>query len=82
MELRPAANSMLFNQASIKTAPANLMLNTKPPAPELTLSAPVTKPTPAPLLKEPLPIKQVTTEKPKQTKKDKVNILLETFFLY
>lgn len=73
VELRPAANSMLFNQASIKAPPTNLVLNNRP-APELTLSTPATKPTPAPLMKEPLPIKQVTTEKPKQTKKDKVKL--------
>lgn len=71
VELRPAANSMLFNQASIKTPPSNMVLNNRP-SPDLNLSSVSSKPSPAPLLKETLPLKQVTTEKPKQLKKDKV----------
>lgn len=73
VELRPAANSMLFNQASIKSPASNMLLNNRPSA-DLALSSNNSKPAPAPLLKEPVPIKQVTTEKPKQTKRDKVSI--------
>ncbi|XP_044737371.1 eukaryotic translation initiation factor 4 gamma 2 [Chrysoperla carnea] len=80
LELRPAANSMLFKQTNIK--PVMLPLSSggnragdnvppqitppmmQPPAPTKTL--------PTPVLKEPpLIIKQPSLEKPKQTKKDK-----------
>lgn len=64
LELRP--NSMLFNKASVKT---NNIMNTRTIEPNFTHAV---KQPPAPLHKEPLPIKQVSSEKPKQSKKDKV----------
>jgi len=79
LELRPSANSMMFNQPSVNKQPTNMVLNSNrsPVTPDLnitTTNTNVNKPvmsTPTPLLKEPLPIKQASTEKPKQTKKDK-----------
>lgn len=65
VELRP--NSMLFNKASsVKT---NNMMNNRTMEPSFT--PPSMKQPPNTLLKEPLPIKQVPAEKPKQSKKDK-----------
>ncbi|KAK4887368.1 hypothetical protein RN001_003639 [Aquatica leii] len=64
LQLRPP---MLFNKASVKTS--NIM-NNRSMEPQLP-PAPTIKQTPAPLLKEPLPIKQASSEKPKQGKKDK-----------
>ncbi|KAI4463036.1 eukaryotic translation initiation factor 4 gamma [Holotrichia oblita] len=62
VELRPAPNS-LFNKA-VKT---NNIMNSKP----MDALPATPKQTPTPLLKESLPIKPVSAEKPKQTKKDK-----------
>ncbi|KAJ8986086.1 hypothetical protein NQ317_003381 [Molorchus minor] len=65
VELRP--NSMLFNKAS--SVKANNMMNSRTMEPSFL--APAVKQPPTALLKEPLPIKQVPAEKPKQSKKDK-----------
>ncbi|KRT81371.1 hypothetical protein AMK59_5561 [Oryctes borbonicus] len=62
VELRPAPNSL-----SNKAVKTNNIMNSKPIEP---LSA-TPKQTSTALLKESLPIKQVSTDKPKQTKKDK-----------
>ncbi|XP_017780283.1 PREDICTED: eukaryotic translation initiation factor 4 gamma 2 [Nicrophorus vespilloides] len=63
VELRPS--SMLFKQASVKS---NNIMNSRPLESTLAPKQPVS----TPLLKETtLPIKQVSTEKPKQTKKEK-----------
>lgn len=69
VELRP--NSMLITKASsLKT---NNMMNNRTMEP--TFSTPSVKSQPqTTLLKDPLPIKQVPVEKPKQSKKDKVFI--------
>ncbi|KAJ8971557.1 hypothetical protein NQ314_000644, partial [Rhamnusium bicolor] len=63
VELRP--NSMLFNKAS--SVKANNMMNSRTMEPSFT--PPSMKQPPSTLLKEPLPIKQVPAEKPKQSKK-------------
>ncbi|KAF2883918.1 hypothetical protein ILUMI_22258 [Ignelater luminosus] len=68
VQLRPSANSMLFNKTSMKTN-SNIM-NNKPADPQLPPPSTL-KQSPAPLLKEPLPIKPASSEKPKQGKKDK-----------
>lgn len=73
VELRPT--SMLFNKASVKT---NNMMNSRTIEPSFTQSM---KQPPAALHKEPLPIKQVSSEKPKQSKKDKVRFQ-SRFFTY
>ncbi|KAJ8914897.1 hypothetical protein NQ315_016050 [Exocentrus adspersus] len=65
VELRP--NSMLFNKASVK---ANNMMNTRTLESSFTPTS--IKQSPSTLLKEPLPIKQMHIEKPKQSKKDKI----------
>lgn len=65
VQLRP--NSMLFNKASVKS---NNIMNSRPL--ETTLQPSTPKQTNSLLTKEPLPIKQVTTDKTKQSKKDKV----------
>ncbi|KAJ8947707.1 hypothetical protein NQ318_001546 [Aromia moschata] len=65
VELRP--NSMLFNKAS--SVKANNMMNSRTMEP--SFAPPSMKQPPTALLKEPLPIKQVPAEKPKQSKKDK-----------
>jgi hypothetical protein len=66
VELRPT--SMLFNKATVKT---NNMMNIRTIETNYTQSI---KQPPAALHKEPLPIKQVSSEKPKQSKKDKVSL--------
>lgn len=65
VQLRP--NSMLFNKASVKT---NNNMNSRPLETPLPPTTP--KQTNTLLTKEPLPIKQVATDKTKQSKKDKV----------
>lgn len=70
VELRP--NSMLFNKAS--SVKANNVMNSRAVEPSFT--PPSIKQPPSTLLKEPLPIKQVPAERPKQSKKDKVSINL------
>lgn len=80
LELRPAANSMMFNQQSVKSAAHSNMVmisNRSQGASDLNISnaTNVSKPvlaTSTPLLKEPLPIKQASADKVKQTRKDKV----------
>ena len=57
---------MLFNKASVKS---NNIMNSRTIEPTFTQT--MKQPPPA-LHKEPLPIKQVSSEKPKQSKKDKV----------
>ncbi|XP_074039402.1 N-acetyltransferase 1 [Leptinotarsa decemlineata] len=64
VELRP--NSMLITKASLKT---NNLMNNRTLEP--TFAPPSMKQPPTSLLKDPLPIKQVPAEKPKQSKKDK-----------
>ncbi|KAG5886033.1 hypothetical protein JTB14_000013 [Gonioctena quinquepunctata] len=65
VELRP--NSMLITKASsLKT---NNMMNNRTMEPTFAPSS--MKQSPTSLLKDPLPIKQVPAEKPKQSKKDK-----------
>lgn len=64
LQLRP---SMIFNKASMKSS--NIM-NSRSAEPQLQ-PPPSNKQTPTPLLKEALPIKQASVEKPKQGKKDK-----------
>lgn len=68
LELRPSNNYMMFNKATIKS---NNVMNTRP-LEQPPLQPPAPKQT-APLLKEPLPIKQASVEKPKQAKKDKAS---------
>lgn len=68
VELRP--NSMLFNKAS--SVKANNVMNNRVVEPSFTPTS--IKQPPSTLLKEPLPIKQVPADKPKQSKKDKVSI--------
>lgn len=70
VELRP--NSMLITKASsLKT---NNMMNNRTMEP--TFATATVKAQPATtLLKDPLPIKQVPSEKPKQSKKDKVSFI-------
>lgn len=65
VQLRP--NTLLFNKASVKT---NNIMNSRPLDTPLPPSTP--KQTNTLLTKEPLPIKQVSTDKAKQSKKDKV----------
>lgn len=67
VELRP--NSMLITKASLKTN--NLMNNRTMESTFATQHTVKSQPTTT-LLKDPLPIKQVPAEKPKQSKKDKV----------
>ncbi|XP_056640174.1 eukaryotic translation initiation factor 4 gamma 2-like [Diorhabda sublineata] len=66
VELRP--NSMLITKAS-SLKNNNMMNNNKSLEP--TFAQPTTKQPPSTLLKDPLPIKQLPAEKPKQSKKDK-----------
>lgn len=67
VELRP--NSMLITKAS--SLKSNNMMNSR--TMDSTFAAPSVKQQPATtLLKDPLPIKQLPAEKPKQSKKDKV----------
>lgn len=71
LELRPSANSMLFNKTTVK---ANNMMNSRPPQvepPILTTATPKPSVVPTPLHKDPIPIKQAPAEKPKQAKKEK-----------
>lgn len=66
VELRPS--SMLYNKANnVKT---NNIMNSRSMEPTFTQTM---KPNSTPLHKEPLPIKQVSADKPKQSKKDKVS---------
>lgn len=66
VELRP--NSMLIAKASLKS---NNIMNNRTMEPKFATQT-VTTQSPNSLLKDPLPIKQVPAEKPKQSKKDKV----------
>lgn len=68
VELRP--NSMLITKASLKT---NNMMNNRTMESTFATTTVKSQPTTT-LLKDPLPIKQVPAEKPKQSKKDKVFI--------
>lgn len=69
VELRP--NSMLISKAS--SLKNNNMMNNRIMEP--TFVTPTVKSQPqTTLLKDPLPIKQIPAEKPKQSKKDKVRI--------
>lgn len=83
LELRPAANSMLFNQpAKLSNNTNMIMTNNRPNSGNdlnissinSNMSSKSQIPISAPLLKESLPIKQVSTEKPKQAK-NKVSFL-------
>nr|CAH7767906.1 unnamed protein product [Callosobruchus chinensis] len=68
VELRP--NSMLITKASsLKTK--NITNNNRTIEPTTYTPVPLKQP-PTTMLKDPLPIKQVPAEKPKQSKKDKV----------
>ncbi|CAG9856771.1 unnamed protein product [Phyllotreta striolata] len=68
VELRP--NSMLITKASsLKTN--NIMNNNNNKTLEPAFAQPTINKPPTTLLKEPLPIKQMPAEKPKQSKKDK-----------
>lgn len=66
LELRPSNNYMMFNKATIKS---NSIMNNRP-VEQPPLQPPAPKQA-TPLMKEPLPIKQASVEKPKQAKKDK-----------